>query len=185
MLSILLCSISDSERERINIYLALIANGDESSLSDLYQLVGGRLMSVALGIMRDRELAEDVLHDSFIKIVKYSRKFTLNTNGYAWLCKIVRNTALNKIKSEKLRQGEDIDNILDLTDGKDLYNDSIVVGEVREALKCLSSRERTIIWLKYYNDMTVRDIASELNMSKSTVQDCIKAAENKLREKLK
>ena len=184
MLSILLNTISNTDREKVNACLALIAIGDESALTEIYHLVGGRLLSVALGIMRDRQLAEDVLHDGFIKIVRHIKKFRIGTNGYAWLCKIIRNTALNKIKSENIRRGEDIDSILDISDEKSLYNDSLVVSEVREAMKCLTKREKTIIWLKYYNDMTVREIASELNMKKSTVQDIIKIAERQLRQKL-
>lgn len=182
---ILLSIITETERAKLNIFLVLVAKGDEHSLSSIYELVGGRLMSVAMGYLRNVQLAEDVLHDSFINIALHANTYRQDTNGYAWLCKIVRNTALNKIKSENIRRGEDIDSILDITDGRDLYNDSITSIQVKDAMKYLSGREKTIIWLKYYNDMTVRQIANEIGMTKSTVQDIIKRAETILKEKLK
>lgn len=179
---ILLSIITDSERRKINDYLYLMSKGDERAFENLFSLVGGRLMSVAIGLMRNVQLAEDVVQDGLIKIVNSIHTYTISTNGYAWMCKIIRNTALNKIKYEKLRQGEDIDGIFDLCDGRDLYSDTLYAKEIKDALKHLSSKERTLIWLKYYNDMTVREIAEELKMSKSTVQDAIKSSERKLKE---
>jgi len=177
--------ISDFERDKLNFNIMLVAKGDEAALEEIYMTVSGRLFSVAFGLLRNRQLAEDVLHDSFIKIVRYAGYYRANSNGYAWLCKIVRNTALNKIKSEKIRRAEDIDSIFDLSDNKDLFNDDIVAKEIRDALKSLESKEKTVIWLKYYNEMTVREIAGEMKMAKSTAQDLIKAAEGKLRKLLK
>ncbi len=122
------------------------------------------------------------MHDSFIKIARCAYQFKRGSNGYAWLCKIVRNTALNKIKRENLRRGADIDSFFNITDGMDMAAKTDTVVTVEAAIKTLSKNERTLIWLKYYNDMTVRDIALELKMPKSTVQERIKTAEKKLKE---
>lgn len=181
---IILFSISDTERDIISELIIAVSRGDESALASVYQRVGGRLLSIAIGLTRDRSSAQDVLHDSFIKIAKYAYQFKRGTNGYAWLCKIVRNTAINKIKSENLRRGFDIDGFFNLADGGDMAEKSDTAVLVENALKALSSRERTVIWLKYYNDMTVREIAAELSIPKSTAHEAIKAAEEKLRKEL-
>lgn len=108
---LLFSALSDEDKSEVNHYILLIAEGDTNALRELYRLIGGRLLSVAQGIMRNRQNAEDVLHDSFIKIVRCANQFNRGTNGYAWLCKIVKNTALNKLKSENLRRAENIDDM--------------------------------------------------------------------------
>lgn len=182
---ILFFTLSDEERSEVNTYILLISEGDASALNSLYRLVGGRLLSVAQGIMRNKYNAEDVLHDSLIKIVRYAKNFSRGTNGYAWLCKIVKNTALNKLRNENLRRAENIDDIFGLSDGRDFFEVSVSALDVKNALLRLNPKERMVIWLKYYNDMTVREIAAEANMKKTTVQDLIKRAEQKLSELLK
>jgi len=181
---ILLSVISDYERNKLGDLITSIAKGDENALSAVYQSVGGRLLSVAMGLTRELQTAQDVLHDSFIKIVKCAYQFKSGTNGYAWLCKIVRNTALNKIKSENIRRGFDIDSFFNITDGQDMSENSDTVILVESAMKTLLPKERLIIWLKYYNDMTLREIASELSIPKSTVHEMLKIAESKLKKVL-
>lgn len=173
-------ALSEEEKSAINEYIERIAQGDSEALSALYLLLGGRLFSVAQGIMRNKYNAEDVLHDSLIKIVRYAKNFHKGTNGYAWLCKIVKNTALNKIKSEQIRRGENIDDVFGLSDGKDFFETNVATLDIKQALLNLEPKERLVIWLKYYNDMTIREIAAEINMKKTTVQDLLKRTESKL-----
>lgn len=181
---ILLSVITDSERKKLSEMIIFVAKGDENALTLIYKLAGGRLFSVAMGIMRDYQLAEDVLHDSFIKIANCAYQFKAGTNGYAWLCRIIRNTAINKIKNENIRRGLDIDSFFNIADGKNFEDRSESVIQVENAMKALSSKERTVIWLKYYNDMTIREISSEISIPKSTVHEIIKQAETKLKKLL-
>lgn len=178
-------SLSDEERFNVNTYIHRIAQGEVAALNELYRLLGGRLLSVAQGIMRNKYNAEDVLHDSLIKIVRYAKDFKYATNGYAWLCKIVKNTALNKLKSDNLRRADNIDDIFGLSDGKDFFETRASTLDIKNALLKLDPKERLVIWLKYYNDMTVREVAAETGMKKTTAQDLIKKAEKKLSELLK
>lgn len=181
---LLFSALSDEDKSEVNHYILLIAEGDTNALRELYRLIGGRLLSVAQGIMRNRQNAEDVLHDSFIKIVRCANQFNRGTNGYAWLCKIVKNTALNKLKSENLRRAENIDDMFFLSNGRDFYEDHGMSLDIKNAMLKLDSKERLVIWLKYYNGMTVREIAADTGIKKTTVQDLIKRAEIKLKKLL-
>jgi len=178
---ILFTLITDTERDSVSRLIPLVALGDERALTTIYNTVGGRLLSVAMGVTRDIQLAEDALSESFVKLTRYADKFR-GGNGYAWLCVIVKNTALNIIKSGKNKRGADIDGFFDISDGKDFTRASDNALMVEDALKRLSKQERLCIWLKYFNDCTVREIAAETGLSKSTAQDIIKKAEIKLRE---
>ena len=180
---ILFTLLTESERETVSRMIKLVVRGDENALVTIYNTVGGRLLSVAMGITRNLQAAEDAVSESFIKLVNYASQFD-GGNGYAWLCTIVKNTALNLIKREGRRQGEDIDGFFSLTDGKDFAEKSDTAMAVERAMQALDKRERLCIWLKYFNDYTVRGIASETKLSKSSVQDIIKRAEEKLKQYL-
>lgn len=56
--------------------------------------------------------------------------------------------------------------------------------DIKNAMLKLDSKERLVIWLKYYNGMTVREIAADTGIKKTTVQDLIKRAEIKLKKLL-
>lgn len=180
-----LSTISEEEKERLNSLIIKVSEGDRDALGEIYKIAGGRMLSVAMGLMRDKFLAEDVLHDSFIKVVRFSSSYRKNTNAYSWLCTVVKNTAYNKIKSENIRRSANIDDFYSIADDKLWHEDKIAAVSVESALKQLSSRERTIIWLKYYNCMTVRGIAEELGLPRSTIQNTIAIAERKLKNLLK
>jgi len=178
---ILFVLLTDNEKEEINRLILLVAGNDSGALMRIYNSVGGRLLSVAMGVTRNIHLAEDVLSESFIKVVKYANKFK-GGNGYAWLCTVVKNTALTMLKISNAKQGADIDGFFNLTDGKNLAENSDAAIMVENAMKRLSSQERLCIWLKYFNDYTIRDISAETSISKSSVADLIKKAEKKLKE---
>jgi len=178
---ILFTLLSDTDREVISRMIPLIAQGDENALVSVYNTVGGRLLSVAMGVTRDIHLAEDAVSESFIKLVKNAGQFK-GGNGYAWLCTIVKNTALNIIASRKHKCETNIDDFFNLTDNTDFASKSQTAILVDSALKKLTSEERLCIWLKYFNDYTVRCIADEIGKSKSTVQEIIKKAEQKLKK---
>ncbi|MDR3319157.1 MAG: sigma-70 family RNA polymerase sigma factor [Clostridiales bacterium] len=173
--------ITETERERLGTLIVAVANGDGDSLAQIYEAAGGRLLSVAMGYTRNLFLAEDVLQDSFISIARHCHQFKKGTNGYAWLCTVVRNTALNALKYEGRRQGADIDSFFALSDGVDRFGTFENSHLVEKAMRALDKEERTAIWLKYFNEMTVREVAAELNKSKSTVHELIIRAENKMR----
>lgn len=169
--------MEESERQRINELIKRIASGDEDALSLLYRQIGGRLFSVALGIVGDKASAEDVLQDSFLAIVNNADKFRFYQNGYGWACTIVKNTALNYLKARKRRQCDNIDDMCFLSSDEDTEQTAVDGITVREAIAKLESRQRAAIYYKYYLDMSVRQIASELKISKSQADRNIREAE--------
>lgn len=84
-------------------YLMEIAQGNFVALDGLSCLVSARMLSVALAIVKNRQSAEDIVQDSFVTILKKAKTFKPDTNGYAWICKIVHNTAINSLRKERRR----------------------------------------------------------------------------------
>ncbi len=174
--------MTESERTRISELIVAIDGGNVHALDELSRLVSARMLSVARAIVRDRALAEDVVQDSFVKIITSAKGFKPTTNGYAWICKIVHNTALNALRRERRSKTVDIDELFDISDGADISEQASAAADVKRATSALSPIERQLIYQKYFMDFTVRDSAKAIGKSKSQVARLISAAEQKMRD---
>lgn len=172
--------MSDSNGEKLNRLILAVANGQAACLDGILEIAGGRMTAVAAGIA-GREFAEDILHDSFIKIARFARKYKQGTSPYAWLTKIVRNTALDYVRSRKAHTEISADEFYSLTslDYSPEKRESAIMLE--GAIAKLEPEEKKVIYFKYYLDMTVREIAVEMKCGKSTVQRTADRAEQKLK----
>ncbi len=169
------------DKSQVNEILVAIKRRDEFSadaVEQLYNTMGGVMNSIAVGIVLNKSTAEDVVQESFIKIVNNIEKFNVD-NGFGWVLTLVRNTALNKIKAEKNKQTSNVDDYYDITDTNVVDSDTKLT--VMQALTKLNEKQRLIIIMKYYEDKTVREIAKVLHMPFSTVQNVVTVSEKKLR----
>ena len=128
--------------------------------------------------------AEDAVQDSFLKIAKNASRFERNTNGVAWVMRIVRNTALDYLKRERKISTVNVDECYDLGRDDPMLERSENAVLLERALARLPEQERKVIYYRYYLDFTVRDIAKETGIPKSTVMRLIRTAEENLKKML-
>lgn len=177
--------MKDELYEKTEYALSLIREGNEAGVDLLYSFMGKIMFMVARGVVKDACLAEDVVQESFLKIVKNVGRYKAGTNAYSWVCKIVRNTALNALKSSQNRPTEDIDDFFGLSDGTDLEERTTTQLLVEKLLDSLSPPiVKKMICMKYFLDMTVREIAKEIGKSKSYVAKEISKAEEFMKKLL-
>ena len=168
-------------RKQINIFIVQISQGNTFALEGLSRLVSARMLSIALSIVKNRATAEDVVQDSFLRIVRNAHMFKSETNGYAWICKITQNVALNALRAENRRRSENIDDFFNLSSDDDVAEKSTTQVALRKAMEVLTDFEKRVIYQKYFMDFTVRDSAKSLGKSKSAVQRAITSAEEKIK----
>ncbi len=167
-------------REQLNNLVADVAGGYAWALDGIYRLAGGQMLAVALGILHDGALAEDAVHDSLIKIAKHAGKYKNGTSALAWIMTIVRNTALDLARKRKREvSAEDFYSLASLDYSPERRDEAI---GLERAIAALDEGARKVIYCRYYLDMTVRQTAAELKMSKSAVQRVQEQAENEIRE---
>lgn len=171
-------------RRQINIYIVQISKGNEFALDALSRLVSARMLSIALSIVKNKSTAEEIVQDSFLKIVRNAHLFKPDTNGYAWICKITQNIALSVLQREKRNRTENIDDFFHLASDDDVEGKSATELLVEQAMSVLSDFEKRVIYQKYFMDFTVRDSAKSLSKSKSAVQRAIASAEEKMKKYL-
>ena len=176
--------MNERDSEKLNRLILAVADGHADCLDGIYALSGARMYAVALSVV-GRDYAEDVLHDSIIKIARFAYKYRRDMNPFGWVLKIVRNTALDCLRTRRLHAEVSTEEFFSLTslDYSPENRENALMLE--QALSKLDADEKKIIYYIYYLDMTVREIAAELDLSKSAVQRIKDRAEAKLKTLLK
>ncbi|RYD54163.1 MAG: sigma-70 family RNA polymerase sigma factor [Sphingomonadales bacterium] len=90
---------SDPARARLTEALGRVAGGDRAALQAVYRLTSAKLFGICLRISRDREAAEDILQDVYLKVWNRAGRFDAErASPITWLCVIARNTAIDWLR---------------------------------------------------------------------------------------
>lgn len=168
--------------ENINRQIVRIARGDKDGLARLYELSSGYLLSMAKKYLYDKSLAEDVVSEVYLKVVTNAQGFDSAQNGLNWLFKIARNTALNFNKKQRRYPSEDIDSHRDIADALAVTpEENADLARLRDKVAGLPQEERELLYYKYWEGYTVRELADKTGMPPMTLQDRLKRILKKLR----
>lgn len=170
------------ERAQLNMYLDNLAKGDARALDNIYLLCSRQMFALVRSIVKNTHDAEDIVQDTFIKLVSSIDSFSSGSNGYAWVMKITRNNALDFLRKRGRRAEENIDDFFNLSEGGYDENKRDTAIMLEMAIKKLDDMEKRLIYYSYYLDMTVREIAKELHISKSAVSRQLQRTEENLKK---
>lgn len=154
-------------------------NGSEEALKCLYQNYSSVMFKFALSIVKNYNLAEDVMQDVFVNLIQYGQNSKIR-NPKSWLFTIVRNQSLKVLKNtDKIVSLEDyhLDSAKDSV--SDYINNSL---ENIEAFRCLDEMELQIITLCVYGEFTQLQVSKILGLSYMKVRAKYNYAVKKLRK---
>lgn len=158
--------------------LVRIRNKDKSGLKEIYEAYVAFIFHVVLDIVRNRESAEDITSEFFIKLWDRSDGYRPGGGHKGYMATIARNMAIDhirKYKREELMGGteeEDAspDEIASASDDTASVEEGVVSElSVEQALSKLKPVYRQIVTMKVLSDMTFKEIASVLAMPMGTV----------------
>lgn len=174
----------DERCELANAIIMRIAQGDLTALDDLYKEFGGLLFSMAKKYLCDVSYAEDLLSDVLVKLVRTAKSFNPRKNGLNWLFATIRNEAFDHNKRSSRAKGQSIDERQDLCAVMG-FEDSLIDGAaLKSALSQLNETQRSLLYLKYWEGLTIREIAKKTKKPRSTAQDMINTALRRLSDML-
>lgn len=88
-------------------FMKKLMNGDTSAFDEVYNQTRKSVYYVALSILRDKALAEDIMQTTYIRVLKNIHSYALGTNAAAWIIKIAKNEAINMKKVRMREQSVD------------------------------------------------------------------------------
>lgn len=162
--------------------LAACARGDQRALRQLYAEDSSRLLGVALRIVRDKALAEDVVHDAFIKLWRGAGSFDPSRgSARGWVFSITRHLALNAVRNH-YREVALSDEHEQVAAAHDSFEFSAREGQVYNCLEQLEPTRRACILHAYVDGYSHSEIARKLDTPLGTVKAWIKRSLVALRE---
>ncbi|WP_411380422.1 sigma-70 family RNA polymerase sigma factor [Pseudomonas sp. MPB26] len=161
--------------------LLACARGDQKALRGLYAQESSHLLGVALRIVRDKALAEDIVHDAFIKIWRGAGSFDPGRgSARGWVFSVTRHLALNAVRNHYREVPLDDEHEPVETHGSIEF--SARTGKVHTCLEQLDPTRRTCILHAYVDGYSHSEIALRLDTPLGTVKAWIKRSLAALRE---
>lgn len=161
--------------------LLACARGEQPALHRLYQQESSRLLGVALRIVRDKAVAEDIVHDAFIKIWNGAASFAPHKgSARGWVYSVTRHLALNAMRSKgrEVPLGEEHET----TEHTDTFDYQARSGRLYNCLEQLDPARRNCILHAYVDGYSHTEIAHKLGAPLGTVKAWIKRSLAALRE---
>jgi RNA polymerase sigma-70 factor (ECF subfamily) len=163
--------------------------GSAEAFERLYRLCAPLMMGIAVRIVRRTELAEEILHDSFVRIWQTAPSFDpLATRPVAWMVAIVRNRALDTVASHDVARvdpyDEDmLDTLFDWSEGADEAEDRRRTTHwLRDCLAKLQAAERQAMVLAYQHGLSHSELAAQLQKPLGTVKSWLRRGMASLRQ---
>ncbi|MBK7937804.1 MAG: sigma-70 family RNA polymerase sigma factor [Lewinellaceae bacterium] len=156
---------------------------DRAAIGELYDAYGSALFGVVLRIVQSRELAEQVLQDTFVKVWRNAASYDVSKGRlFTWLLNIARNTAIDATRTAHFRHYRKTDSLDNLVHkpGMDTLNPDHL--GVKEVVGRLDDKYKSLIDLVYFKGYTQEEVAEETGIPLGTVKTRLRYAIGELRK---
>ena len=157
---------------RIAALLEATARGDRAAFRDLYDATAPKLLGIALRIIRNRSIAEEVLQEVYVKIWQNAERFTPEAgHPAAWLAAIARNRAIDRIRAENVERARSTDDeqILERLVAP-LEGDPALRKDLRACLAGLDDEARDCVVLAYCSGYSREELAERFKRPVGTIK---------------
>jgi RNA polymerase sigma factor (sigma-70 family) len=174
-----------------------IAQSDGTALKSLYSELGKRVFNTALGLVQNREEAEEITQDVFVEVFRSAADFQFHSSASTWLYRIAVNKSLDVIRHRKrskrfafltsifYRESGEI-NIekADFEHPGVLLENQEKAAILFKAIDQLAENQRTVFVLSQVEMLPQKEIAVVMNLSQKAVESLLQRAKSNLRNEL-
>jgi RNA polymerase sigma factor (sigma-70 family) len=169
-----------------------MAGGDQRAFDNLYGRYANALTAYFMRMMwRDREKAEDFVHDLFTKLIHRPELFDPSRSFKTWVYSVANNMCKNEYKKQEIRKNTSngLDSSYPVSDGtKNTMNDvhhSLFREAFDEQLLELDGKHREVFELRHFEGLSMKEISDVLEINEGTVKSRLFYATKYLAEALK
>lgn len=167
-------------QQEFELCIQQILDGDQDGLRKIYESYSGYIYSIVYGVLSNRENAEDVTSEFFIRLWKRAATYQSGNAHRAWIAMIAKNMAIDFIR--KHRREIPTEEGMELLDSPDNIEKEVLGNmSVMEALETLNENERRVVDMKILGEMTFQEISDTLGIPMGTVTWRYQNAIKKLR----
>ena len=174
--------------------------GDAEAFRALVVRYQRKVYAVALGIVKDPDLAWDVAQEAFVRVHQHLGEFKGDSSFSTWVLRIGSHLAIDSLRKERTSSKQDIDDvneadvqgggegILATALGNDPQQNALrreLAGKMTEALAQLPEKHRTILVLREVEGLSYEELAERLGIHKGTVMSRLFHARKKMQALLR
>lgn len=166
---------SAADDELVQAYI----EGNNEAFDVLLERYQGKLFSYIYFLVRDEDLADDIFQETFVKaiIMMQQKRYVFSGKFSSWIMRIAHNHIVDMFRQEK----KDFVSILDPAEQGRIYDRNLLEdnvescliseqtqAEVRRMVELLPQNQKEIVYMRFYQEMSFREIADILNISINT-----------------
>ena len=160
----------DASRPADGTLLAAYRDGKVAAFDGIVERHQAALLRFATGILRDATRAEDVVQESFLRLLRDGPVIGSGGSAGPWLFRVCRNLAYDVMKTEtRERARREKAHVNEPSQPDATSERAEVLSLVRQEMELLPAREREALWLKVHQDMTYAQIGEVLGVKPGTV----------------
>ncbi|MBQ9903088.1 MAG: RNA polymerase sigma factor [Clostridia bacterium] len=145
-----------------------IAAGDMIALEELYKAMYSEILGYLCSVLGgDRQTAEDLAQDTFVRVYRYAPKFAAQGKGRAWVYRIAGRLAMGHFEKNRTVTQE-----LDgqIPDSRNVEDSAVNSAALSQAMAAITPEERQVVSLHAVSGLTLREIADILGQPLGTVK---------------
>lgn len=172
-------------------YINKIIEGDSSAFAVLVNQYKDLVFSLALKMLKNKEEAEEVSQDTFVKVFKSINKFKGDSKFSTWIYKVTYNTCLDRMKKNKRdrdtipiddfseNQIKTLETVLDAIDERDRNK------MIQDFIQLLPSEDGFLLTLFYFEEQSLEEISKVMNSNTNNIKVKLYRSRKKLASILK
>ena len=181
-----------SDKMLLNSYLS----GNRSAISQLIERHSRRVLDYIKMMVKDSDIAKDIMQETFIKAVRVidSGRYTDNGKFLSWILRIAHNMVIDRFRAQKQNRtmneseaGYDVLGTVRLSENsiEDEMISAQIDSDIRNLVDLLPEEQREVVMMRYYSGLSFKEIAEQTDVSINTALGRMRYALINLRRMIK
>jgi RNA polymerase sigma-70 factor (ECF subfamily) len=174
----------------------LARNGDRGAFAQLVDLYKDRLYHMSYRMLSNSQEAEDVVQDAFLRVYTNLERYDEHQKFSTWIYRIATNLCIDRLRKRKatfsldaeMPEGEGSDWYTLMPSNEDTPEKQLLLSEsqaqIRESINALPEKYKSVVILRYMQDMSLQEISDVLSMPVTTIKTRLHRGREYLRKKL-
>ncbi len=170
-----------------DMLVARYSEGDNKAFDELMARYQSKIYNYILFTVRNQEVAEDLFQETFMKAIVtiQQKRYTADGRFGAWITRIAHNLVIDAFRTERSENTISNDECeVDLLNDADLCDDNVemqmvndqTLADVRRLVNALPANQREVVYMRYYQDLSFKEIAEITGVSINTALGRIRYA---------
>ena len=161
--------------------------GEDSAFEDIIRDYKDGLMLYLNGFVNNIFIAEDLMQDTFVKLVTKKPRFSGRSSFKTWLYAIGRNTALDHLRKHRPAVDVPVDELIILASTEEVERDYLKDEDkstLHKAMGTLKAEYRQVLWLAYFEELPLKECATLMGRSLRATETLVYRARQALKARL-